>query len=33
MNKWKGCNKIARKISAMLTRNEDYKDPVLAGAA
>jgi hypothetical protein len=26
-------NKIARKISAMLTRNEDYKDPVLAGAA
>ena len=26
-------NKIARKISAMLTRNEDNKQPVLAGAA
>ncbi|MEI4235387.1 IS110 family transposase [Roseovarius sp. D22-M7] len=26
-------NKMARQIWAMLTRNEDYKDPALAGAA
>ena len=26
-------NKMARHIWAMLTKNEDYKDPALAGAA
>lgn len=26
-------HKMARQISAMLTKNEDYRDPALAGAA
>lgn len=26
-------NKMARQVSAMLTKDEDYQDPTMAGAA